>query len=38
MDSALTARLLAGDKLACARLITIVENESPGFEEALEAV
>ena len=36
MDSALMARLLAGDKLACARLITIVENESPGFEEALE--
>jgi len=38
MGPALTERLLAGDKLACARLITIVENESPGFEEALEAV
>jgi LAO/AO transport system kinase len=35
MEPSLTARLLAGDKLACARLITIVENESPGFEEAL---
>jgi len=38
MDSALTGRLLAGDKLACARLISHVENESPGYLETLEAV
>ena len=42
MDSAgisvLTGRLLAGDKLACARLISVVENESPGYLETLKAV
>ena len=38
MDSALTGRLLSGDKLACARLISLVENESPGYQETLEAV
>ena len=38
MDPALTGRLLAGDKRACARLISIVENESPGYMEALKAV
>ena len=38
MDSPLTGRLLAGDKLACSRLISIVENESPGYLEALGAV
>ena len=38
MDSTLTGRLLSGDKLACARLISIVENESPGYLEALKAV
>jgi LAO/AO transport system kinase len=38
MDAALTGRLLSGNKLACARLISIVENESPGYQEALEAV
>ena len=38
MDSALTGRLLAGEKLACSRLISIVENESPGYLQALETV
>lgn len=37
MDQALLARLFAGDKLACARLITVAESESPGFLELLEA-
>ena len=38
MDSALAERLLAGEKLACARLISIVENESPGYTGQLKAV
>ena len=38
IEPALTGRLLAGDKLACARLISIVENESSGYLEALKAV
>jgi LAO/AO transport system kinase len=38
IDPSLTSRLLAGDKRACARLISIVENESPGYLEALKAV
>jgi LAO/AO transport system kinase len=38
MDQSLTSRLLAGDKRACARLISIVENESPGYLEVLKAV
>jgi len=38
MDPSLTSRLLAGDKRACARLISIVENESPGYLDALKAV
>ena len=38
MDPDLTRRLLAGEKLACARLISIVENESPGYLDTLKAV
>jgi LAO/AO transport system kinase len=38
MELSLTSRLLAGDKLACARLISIVENESPGYMDVLKAV
>ena len=38
MDPDLTRRLLAGEKLACARLISTVENESPGYLETLKAV
>ena len=38
MDPSLTSRLLAGDKRACARLISIVENESPGYLDTLKAV
>ena len=38
MDPSLTSRLLAGDKRACARLISIVENESPGYLDALKTV
>jgi len=38
MDPSLTSRLLAGDKRACARLISIVENESHGYLDALKAV
>jgi LAO/AO transport system kinase len=38
MDSSLTSRLLDGDKRACARLISIVENESPGYLDVLKAV
>jgi len=38
IDPSLTSRLLAGDKRACARLISIVENESPGYLDALRAV
>ena len=37
MVPALTGRLLSGEKVACARLISIVENESPGYIEALKA-
>jgi len=38
IEPSLTSRLLAGDRRACARLISIVENESPGYLEALKAV
>ena len=38
IDTSLTSRLLAGDKRACARLISIAENESPGYLDALKAV
>jgi len=38
MDLSLTSRLLTGDKRACARLISIVENESPGYLDALKVV
>lgn len=31
----LLERLLKGEKTACARLISIVENESPGYVELL---
>lgn len=30
--------LLRGEKRACARLITMVENETPGYEQALKSV
>ena len=35
---ALAEKLLEGDKLACARLISIVENESSGYMEILKTV
>lgn len=38
MDPTLTGRLLSGEKLACARLISIVENESNGYLEALKEI
>ena len=38
MDVSLAGRLIAGDKLACARLISIAENESPGHLDLLKAV
>ena len=38
MDPDLTGRLLAGEKLACSRLISIVENESQGYLDALKTV
>ncbi|MCL2702269.1 MAG: methylmalonyl Co-A mutase-associated GTPase MeaB [Defluviitaleaceae bacterium] len=34
----LAARVLDGDKTACARLISLVENESPGYTDALKAL
>jgi len=38
MVPTLTGRLLSGDRVACARLISFAENESPGHLEALKAV
>ena len=38
MRQELADRLLKGDKLACARLISMVENESDGYLDALKAV
>jgi LAO/AO transport system kinase len=38
MDPTLTGRLLTGDKLACARLISIAENESPGYSYHLKEI
>ena len=38
MDPSITGRLLAGEKLACSRLISAVENESPGYLQALQEV
>lgn len=31
----LVEKLLSGDKVACSRLITLVENEKPGYMEAM---
>ena len=38
MDPALVGKLLSGDKLACARIISIVENESEGYLRALKTI
>jgi len=38
MDASLVGRLLSGEKLACARLISIVENEGEGYLEALKSI
>jgi LAO/AO transport system kinase len=38
MGQDLAGRLLAGEKLACSRLISLVENESPGYLEALKTI
>jgi len=38
MDPTLIGRLISGDKLACARLISIVENESEGYFEVLKTI
>ena len=38
MDQALIGRLLSGEKLACARLISIVENESEGYLNVLKTI
>ena len=37
-EETLVAQLLAGSKRACGRLISLVENESPGYLEALKAI
>ena len=31
----LVDRLLSGDKVACSRMITLVENEKPGHAQAM---
>ncbi len=37
-DASLIGRFLKGDKRACARIISIVEDRRPGYEEYIEAI